>query len=405
VDVTKIKRVYNSFLTSRLCSETGELGKLDAEKETLSSIEEIFSETDDNGLSSAMSEFWNSWSDVVNDPSDSTARSVLATAADTLADTFNAMSSDLSEIQDGINDSVVDTVNSINDLVEQIAAVNKNITEAEASGANTNTYKDTLDSLILELSSLVEINTYTNEKGQTCIQLANGKPLVDGTSTWQLSTEASSAAGMQDVTWVNSGGESTVITDDTTGGKLGGYLEVRDNVIPAYQDKLNELAASIIEQVNALHTSGYDREGESGVSFFTGSGAADIAVNTEILDEPGKIAAAATADSAPGDGTNALAIADLQNSIILDGGTSTFSDYYTTLVSDIGALVNSVDSRYSVQSDVVEYCQSQRDSVSAVSSDEEMAKLVLYQNAYEAAANVITILDEMMETLINMVES
>jgi flagellar hook-associated protein 1 FlgK len=404
VDITKIKRIYSSYLTSRLCSETEELGKWEAEQGTLSSVEEIFSDTDDYGLSSAMSEFWNSWSDVVNDPSDSSARSVLASTADTLADTFNSMSSDLSSIQKDTDDSVVETVNSINDLVEQIAAVNKNITAAEASGTNTNTYKDTLDSLVLELSSLVDINTYTNEKGQTCIQLADGKPLVDGTTTWSLSTEANSATGLQDVTWVDNGGDSSVITDDITGGKLGGYLEIRDDVIPIYQAKLDELAAAIMEQVNTLHTSGYDINGESGVTFFTGTSAVDMAVNPDILDDPGKIAAAATADGAPDDGSNASAIADLQNSLVLNSETSTFSDYYSALVSGIGELVNSTDTSYSAQSDVVEYCRNQRDSVSAVSSDEEMAKLLLYQNAYSAAAEVMTILDEMMQTLIDMVD-
>jgi len=130
----------------------------------------------------------------------------------------------------------------------------------------------------------------------------------------------------------------------------------------------------------------------------------DMAVNPDILDDPGKIAAAATADGAPDDGSNASAIADLQNSLVLNSETSTFSDYYSALVSGIGELVNSTDTSYSAQSDVVEYCRNQRDSVSAVSSDEEMAKLLLYQNAYSAAAEVMTILDEMMQTLIDMVD-
>jgi flagellar hook-associated protein 1 len=402
VTISKIERIYDSFLTSQLRSANEDYGKWEAETETLSSIEEVFSDTDDSGLSSALSDFWNGWQDVVNDPSDSSARSVLASAADSLADTFNSMSSDLSGIQQDIDDSVVETVNSINDLVQQIADANQKIAQADASGINTNTCKDTLDSLMLELSSLVDISTYTNGTGQTCVRLADGKPLVEGTATWSLSTETNSTTGLKDITWVDSSGDSLVVTDDISSGKLGGYLEVRDDVIPAYQDKLDELAASIMEQVDTLHTGGYDLDGESGVTFFSGTGATDMVLNSEILDDPGKIAASATTDGAPDDGSNAAAIAELQDSLVLNSGTSTFSDYYASMVRDIGSTVSSAEAKYSTQSDLVEFCENQRASVSGVSQDEEMAKLVLYQNAYSSAAKVITILDEMLQTLIDM---
>lgn len=402
VTISKIERIYDSFLTSQLCSANEDYGKWEAETETLASIEEVFSDTDDSGLSSALSDFWNGWQDVVNDPSDSSARSVLTSTADTLAKTFNSMSSELSGIQKDIDNSVADTVNSINDLVQQIADVNQKIADADASGMDTNTYKDSLDLLVQELSSFVDIHTYTNEAGQTCVQLVSGKPLVEGIATWSLFTETNSTTGLKDILWTDSGGGSAVITQEISSGKLGGYLEVRDEVITSYQDKLDELAVSIMEQVNALHTGGYDLDGESGVAFFSGAGASDLAVNSEILDDPGKIAASTTADGVPDNGSNATAIANLQDSLVLDSGTSTFSDYYASMVSDIGSTVSSAESMYSTQSDLVEFCENQCASVSGVSQDEEMAKLVLYQSAYSSAAKVITILDEMLQTLIDM---
>ncbi len=377
VSVTGVKRIYDAYVTSQLRSANETLGKWTAEQEILASVEQIFSDTDDYGLSSALSDFWSGWEDLVNDPSDSTERSVLAAAADTLADTFNSMSSALSEIQDGIDDSVVATVSEINQLVQQIADVNQKIAQAEASGISTNSYQDTLDSLVLELSSLIDINTCTNDTGQVCIQLADGKPLVEGTTTWSLSTETNADTGLQDVTWVDESGDETVVTDEITSGKLGGYLEARQEVT-AYQEKLDELAVAIMEQVNALQTSGYDIDGESGVAFFTGTGAADMAVNSEILDDAGKIAASATADGSPSDGSNASAIADLQDSLVLNGGTSTFSDYYSALVSDVGSAVDSVEASYESQSDTVEFYQNQRDSVSSVDLDEETVNY-LYQ--------------------------
>src|SRR5512145_1209453 len=133
VDVASIKRVYDTYLTNRLQTETTELGFYEAQQESLTSVEAVFNESSTSGLSSCLSDFWNSWLTVVNDPSDSSARSVLATAADTLADTLNSMSSDLSDIQESIGDTAADTVGTINDLLRQIATLNQNIKEASVA--------------------------------------------------------------------------------------------------------------------------------------------------------------------------------------------------------------------------------------------------------------------------------
>ncbi|MEN6373916.1 MAG: flagellar hook-associated protein FlgK [Smithella sp.] len=402
VDVTEVKRIYDSFATNQLLSANTDLGKWEAEQETISSVEGVFSDTEDYGLSSAMSDFWDAWNDVANDASDSTARSVLASAADTLANTFNSMSSDLSNIQNDIDNRVVETLNSINELTAQIADTNQKISKAAAAGTDTNTLKDTLDSLVLELSELVDINTSADSAGQVSIQLADGKILVEGTKTWSLSTTTNSTTGLQDITWVSESGSETVITDDITSGKLGGYLEVRDELIPSYREQLDELAASIIDHINALQTSGYDLNGDAGVSFFTGGSAADMAVNSAITDDPSLIAAAATANGVPDDGSNATASAELQNSLLFNSSTATYSDYYAALVSKVGATVDSINTYYSSQSDTVELYQNQRDSVSSVSLDEETTKLLLYQSAYSASAKVMSYLDEMLQTLIEM---
>lgn len=401
VSVTKVKRIYDSFVTGQLRSANTQLGKWEAEQDTISSVEGVFTDTDSTGLSTALSNFWNAWSDVATDPSDSTARTVLAGNAAILATTLNNMSSDLSNIQKDIDNSVAETVASINDLVQQIADTNQNISTATAAGVDTSTCKDTLDSLILDLSELVDITTYTDSTGQISVQLADGKTLVEGTKTWSLSTETNATTGLQDVTWVSESGASTVI-DDITSGKLGGYLEVRDELIPSYQDQLDELADSIIDQVNNLQTSGYDLNGDAGVPFFTGTSAGDIAVNSAITDDPSLIAAASTADGVPDDSSNATAIANLQDSLLFNSSTATYSDYYAALVSKVGSDVNSIDTYYSSQSDTVELYRNQRDSVSAVSLDEETTRLLLYQSAYAASAKVMTYLDEMLQTLIEM---
>jgi len=396
------KRVCDTFLTNRINDANQELGKYEAETKYLDSVEIIFDESEGSGLSEAMSEFWSGWQDLVNDPSDSSARSLLAAAADTLATTFNTMAADLDDIQEGIDDDVVAAVGNVNEILEQIADLNQRLVRADANGQDASAYKDSINSLVSELFSLLDVNTYRNDLGQTCIQLADGKPLVEGGTAWSLATETNSTTILQDITWVAEDGTATVVTADISGGGLGGCLEVRDTLIPAYQTQLDTLAASIMEAVNDLHADGYDLDGEVGEAFFTGTGAEDMAVATEILTGPGGIAAAESADGATGDGTIAASIAALADTLVLDSGTSTFSDYYNALVSEIGAAAKTAAARNETQTDAVTAMKNLRESVSGVSLDEETTKLVLYQNAYEAAAKVMTALDEMLQTILEM---
>jgi flagellar hook-associated protein 1 FlgK len=400
VEVTSVERVYNAFLTTQLRLANQEMGKYTAQQESLDAVEQVFSDTSDSSLSSALSSFWNSWQDLVNDPSGSTERSILVNSADTLAKEFNSMSSQLSDIQKGIDKSVVGDVAKVNQIVQKIADLNQKLQQVQAAGQDTNSIKDELDLQVANLSELVNINTSTNTNGQVSIQLASGKPLVEGTSTWLLSTQTNDTTGLKDITW-SDGTTSTVVNDDISSGELGGYLDARAK-ITSYQTQLDTLAQSIITNVNALQTSGYDINGDAGVAFFTGTSAADIAVSTAILADTNLVAAASTAAGAPGDGSNASAIADLQNSLILDGGTATFSDYYSALVSKVGSDTQTADDNYSSQSATVLAAQNQRDSYSGVSVDEEETKLILYQNAYAASAKLITVLDDMMKAILAM---
>jgi flagellar hook-associated protein 1 len=396
------KRVYDTFLTNQLRSANQALGEYTAKAKYLDSVEVVFDESEGSGLSEAMSDFWSAWQDLVGNPSGSSERSVLASSADALADLFNSMNSDLSDIRGGVDDDVLSTVDAVNKDVEQIAALNQNIAQALAAGQDTSTYQDSLDVLVSDLSTLVDIRTHTNDSGQTSIQLADGTPLVEGTASWSLSTQTNTSKGLKDVTWLDGNGNATIITDAVSGGELGGEIEVRDDLIPSYRNQLDELATAIMETVNSLHTSGYDLDGASGISFFVGTGAAGMAVNSAILDNPELIAAASSSAEASSDGSIATAIAELQDSLALDDGTTTISDYYSALVTKIGTAVQTADTRYETQSNAIALYQNLRDAVSSVSLDEEQTKLLMYQNAFEAAAKVMTVLDELMQTVIEM---
>ena len=395
------KRVYSSFLTKQLNGATETLGKHTTESKYMDSVETIFNESDGSGLSDDLSNFFNTWSDVANAPSDSSARSILLSYADTLANTFNSVSSDLTGVQKNIDGEMGDLVDQVNEDTQQISTLNQQIAQGKASGQDVSSFQDSLDSLVNDLSSLVNIKSYTNDSGQICIQLSNGKPLVDGTTAYSLSTQTNATTGLQDVTWVDQSGNATVVTSAISSGQLGGCLNVRDTVIPGYLDQLNTLATSIMTSVNNLQTSGYDLDGTAGVAFFTGTSAADMAVNTTVAADTNKIAASASTSDKT-DGSVAKSMAKLQDSLLLNSGTSTFSDYYSELVSKVGADTQAADDNYSSQSDAVSTYKGLKKSVTSVNSDEEDTNLMMYQSSYAAAAKVMTVLDELLKTLISM---
>ena len=531
VGVTNVERIYNAFLVTQMRMANQDMGKWSAQQEGLNAIEQIFSNSSDSSLSSTMTSFWNNWQNLVNNPSGSTERSLLVNSANNLVKAFHSMSSQLVDVQQGLDKGVVETVAAVNQLIQKIADLNQNIKQAQAAGQNTNSTKDELDLQVANLAKLININAYTNTNGQISIQLASGKPLVEGTSRWLLSTQTNDTTGLKDITWSDGSATPPVVNGDITGGKLGGYLAVRDTMITDYQDKLDTLSRSVIDEVNWLHTGGYDINGDIGGLFFssepipaaattamnptinldsgtaiggtfsatintydsnlnaiplkiiftktaannwswaasipdtagstvstgtlvftangqlvaggadqtislvltngattpqvvtwdlytagitngdltqfgapssTSVNAANIAVNADILNDPDLVAAAATAAGAPGNGSNAADIADLQNWLNPTLGTATFSNYFSALTSKVGSAVQTTGANYSYQSSAIQAWQNQRDSYSGVSVDEEQTKLILYQNAYSASAKLMTVLNEMMKTLLNM---
>jgi flagellar hook-associated protein 1 FlgK len=138
-------------------------------------------------------------------------------------------------------------------------------------------------------------------------------------------------------------------------------------------------------------------------TFFDGTDAYDIAVSGVIQSDVTKIAAAIDHDALPGDNRNALAIADLQNANVLSGNTATFDGYFNSLVGAIGAATSDAMTNAEFQTSMVEQLENRREQISGVSLDEEMTNLMRFQHAYDASAQMIRVVEEMLDTVIGMV--
>jgi len=399
-----VQRLYDQFLTAQINEENESLGRWQTQNESLQKVELMVNETSGSGLSSAMNQYWNAWQDLAHNPGGVAERTSLLSAGQFLSSTFNQLSESITDIRDTIDASVQNGVAKINQLSEQIAELNHQISKIEVTENNANDFRDRRDQLVFELSELIDIDSFEDGDGSMTISAGSGKPLVEGPFSWSLSTADN--AGVQDVLWQDSAGTTVNITNAISGGKLKGWIESRDVLITDYMTQLDTLADTIITSVNGLHTNGLDLNGNPGLDFFTGSGAGGINVNSLIEADVNLIAAADAgppAEGLPGGNSIAIGIANLQNTLTMSGNTATFGSYYSALVGKIGSDVQSSDFNHDHQSTMMLNLENYRQEVSGVSLDEEMINLVKFQQAYSSAAKLISTADEMMDTLMGII--
>ncbi|MCD6293529.1 MAG: flagellar hook-associated protein FlgK [Deltaproteobacteria bacterium] len=399
VTARESERVYDRFVGVQIENENEELGRWDAQKTALERVEIIFNESSDSGLSKTMGEFWNAWQDLVNNPSGNVERLALLGSSETLAFEFQNTYNQLSPLQADLDISIETTVDQINLKAGEIADLNQKIIEAEGGGTHANDFRDARDLAMKELSLMIDVTSYEESSGSINVTLNDGSSLVDGSNTSTLSTMVNDA-GHKDVVWAS---DPTVSINSTiSGGKLKGWIEVRDVIIPEYMSNLEDLADGIKDAVNTAHGNGFDLNGDPGEDFFSGTLAAStFAVNSAI--DSTKIAASGTIDGVPGNGSNAIAIAELQNALTMNSDTTTFDNYYNSMVSDVGSKVRHAGMNHDHHTAMVSHLENYRESISGVSLDEEMVNLIQFQLGYDAAAKLISTTDEMLQTLINMV--
>ena len=406
VAANEIERVYDRFLGVQINNETQSLGQWEAYKDSVERVEMVFDESGGYGLNQVMSEFWNSWQDLTNNPSGSIERTVIVAKSEMLTATLSQKYEDLQQIQRDIDSNIEGAVGEINRLSENLVDLNQKIIQSELGGHTANEYRDQRDLVLKELSELINISSFEDANGRTTVSVGSGQVLVEGTHTYSLSTQPD-ASGHRDITWIDSSGNSVIISDDISKGKLKGWLDARDVDINDSLNKLDTLAQDLMAAVNPLHANGYGLDNINGRDFFTieataAATAAGIQVNSLIAADTNRIAAAEGADK-PGDNRNAIAIAKLRDMPTMNGSTVTFGAYYDSMVSDAGLAVQQATSYYDHQSQMVLQVENYRESISGVSIDEETVNLIKYQNAYQAAAKLINTADEMMETILSMI--
>jgi len=388
-------RIRDRFIDQRIWSENSSLGNWKMQSLMYGQIESVFLEPSEYDLNNALAEFWNSWEELATNPENMASRSTVVQSGMAVSQHINSLDSQLRSLREVADGYVEDRVAQINDIASRIADINVQIVAMEASGEEASEVRDSRDLLVEQMSELVDVTVLERENGLSL--LIGGRAIVDGEEFTAIEIQQSSNGGMMvsDIVW-SSDGTSVRISS----GELAGLMILRDEVIPEILAEVDQLASTLIDEVNAIHATGYGLDGSTGLDFFTGTGAFDIECNSEIVDDVRKVAASQNGEA--GDNSIALAIAELANQDIAPNNTD-IGTFYSNIVNTLGAQSRSASVMEESAGMFVTHIKEQRESISGVSLDEEAANLINFQRAYEAAAEYISVIDELIGTLIDMV--
>ena len=437
--------------------------------ETLENVSSVFMDEDEFGMRSELQKFFESFEELAARPENDAVRMNVVTRAQTLITGLKSRYQILEDKRTEINRSVASMSTEINALASQIAKLNQQIACEVPKGSDNNA-RDQRTALVNRLAELIGIQVYEDTQERLTITVENGMPLVSGGSAIPLiltdinsdghfkvelgigkpSLEQPPGSGnfVHDATK----NEKVDVTSAIRSGTLGGLIDLRDNILPDYLMRMDQLAASVVIQVNQIHkdgvgiddnptTPGYDPTG--GIHFFVATGGGNdiygqptgvnylnkykgmihrMAINQDILDDPRKVASGVPPSSpnfGPGNNDIARELAALQNmensvdaqntGFTLNpatgrwdiGNAGPFGVFISTTANKIGNQTLKYKADATTDEDIRIAIETQRDRISQVDMDEEATQLIVFQRSYQACSRFIGVIDQLTEQLIN----
>jgi flagellar hook-associated protein 1 FlgK len=415
-DATSIQQAVDSILNGQIQTQNSTSGYWNAQQSGLQNAQNALDEflsgsstsansasaaastgTTGTGLSSQLNNFFTAFSALASSNS-YTNQQAAVTAAQSLASTFNSLSTQFGQVNTALNQSLTQNVSSANQLLTNIASLNQEISTAEFTSGNPNDLLDERQQDLKNLAQLTNITTSTGTGGAVNVTIG-GQTLVSGdtvSDTLQTYDPGNGNLLVQTAT----GGVNLTLT----GGSMQGTIDARDGTLATMQSSMDTLANTLITQVNNVQDSGYNSTGGTGNTFFTGTNAATIGVNSTLTGNPSLIQISAS-PTAGNDTSLALQISQLATAAQSGLSNQTFSDSYDATVAGLGDALSNANNQVTDQTTVSNMLATQQSSISGVSVDEEMTNLMTYQQAYQASAQLVSTVNTMLTNTIGMVSA
>jgi flagellar hook-associated protein 1 len=416
VQAGDVQSARNLFAEQSVWSANQQVGSATQQASSLQAIQSAFDVSGTSGIPSALSSLYSAFSAWSSSPSSTTAQQQVITAAQSVAQAFNTAASNVEAVRSQAQQQTQSAVTQINQLSAQIASINGNIRNG---GQNDAGLQAQLYSSLEKLSNLANISTQTQSDGTVSVLMNGQVPLVIGQTQDALSVTAanptgstSNAAPHQQI--LTSSGQD--VTNLIQGGQLGGLLHVTNQIIPSVlgdsgqQGSLNQLAQAIADRVNGLLTSGQTASGAAGTPLFSYDSTSSTSVAGTLAVASG-ITGSQLAAAEPGPPSIANGIADQLSQLASPTGSAdmvngmSYTDFYSSIASNIGTLASSASQTQQTQTQVLTQAQSARSQISGVSLNEQAADLLQFQDAYQAAAQVLSSINTTIQYLLTTVQS
>lgn len=446
VQASAIQRMRDQFVDRQYRQESNKLGYWEATSKAIMQMEDVMKEPSEYGINQAFTDFWKAMEDVIDDPRSSSARQVLVSKGEALAESFNYIDTQLKLIQSNLGNEMRVSTREINSILKQIAALNKQIQAVEPNGYMPNDLYDARDVLIDQLNEYLPVSISNVPSGGNALDIAEGSitikfgdiVLVDGDKYRKIQVQAENGneingENLEDV-FSQIGITELQIADvheeheklgaenysvesvkyenmDAYKGKLisliDSYGRVNQNnpekpigLYPEMIQKLDLLVSEFVKEFNAAQNAGFDLNGNTGANMFDPAGVTAATIKIAAGFEPKQIAASDTPGEL-GNNKNMMILSALSKKSIANLNNGSFQSYYQSLVGDL-AVKGQEAIRMQFNSETLKLqIENSRASMHSVSLDEEMTNLITFQQAYNANARMITVVDETLDKIIN----
>ena len=318
-----VRRVYNSYLDAQLQTTTSLNGDAQAYLDQIGSVDKLLSDKS-TGISAVLSSFFSSLQTAAGAPGDVSPRQLLLTNAQALSNRFNSISSQLNQQNEGINTQLDSLTSMVNQHTATIASLNKQIAQATTAGNTPNNLLDARNEAVRTLNELVGVTVQEHDNVYD-VTLGTGQALVQGNTSNTLSAVPGKVDKSQFSIQINYAQSSSDVTSVITGGKIGGLLRYRDDVLAPAINDLGRTAIVVADAINKQLGQGLDANGEFGSSMFNSINSAQ-AISQRSLASSGNSA-----------GSGNL------NVSITDSGALTAYDYQVTFTSSTEYMIKRSD--------------------------------------------------------------
>lgn len=391
VEATDIIRIRNTFYDYQYRSESHNQGKINIKYDHYTNMEKVFNEPSETSISASIANFFSGWQELTKNPTDVASKDVVTQNGKYLADNISNIKEKLDILSSQANVKLNEDVESINDILDQLKELDKQIKIIQGSGKSPNDLMDQRDNIIDDLSFKMNVG---NDDIKTALE--NGLSKVEITD---------SASGEKQLTLTYGDPSQTKdIPADKISGEIQGSLEMIDK-IKEYTTSLIELAKGIATGVNQVlsgksldnvdGTLGAEINKDTDFFVFDEKGNPIIKVNEEYTKNPRELNV--TADIAE----NIYKLKDEKFAIGTSGEETTIDIFYNNIIQKLGNETQEVIRNEKNQSKILKEIDNLRANVSGVSLDEEMVNLIQFQHAYNASAKVISTIDSLLDVVIN----